>query len=536
MTKKNIFRPKPDTAFGNLVISMLSHFVHAEDPKYHEDIFLYGRDKFIERIQTVNEDVPEGTSSVDSEELKMLHLKYGNTSDVLNKMFRPTPFLKEQIDKYYELVKDCQAGFHCRRGLSCPDSAKYGYFPFASQQAVDSMIHEALRIDAPVYFLSDSISTKEYFKSRVPKAVTLDLDIGFTADEHSQFQKVEDEAYDVKMNSYIEWFLLAKMPRVYMTLGGVNERNVAGFVDEGLTSTFGYSAALYGYKVPYYVFNDGFIFYPGRDDTVDIHSWRYNWSDILTRKFFSYSLWGDNKVYTYGMIENVLLARKHFPMWLVRIHYNETVPAHIIEWLSQQPNVNMVKHGGNEMRAANTLWRYNDLFIGIDDDYGATVLFRDCDSRLGLREKGMIEEWLKSKKNCHIIRDHPGHTCPILAGMFGVRNKIIKYLGQVVNTTDINAAPVRFVEGKDYFIHFLRNITKESDTYLIDQRFLAVLYPQLVSQAFVHCSHNKYEPFAKDVEPVEEGYVGEVIYTAPNACKIFGEDENQSFERQFQTL
>ena len=42
------------------------------------------------------------------------------------------------------------------------------------------MIHEALRLDAPVYFTSDSESTKEYIKTRVPKAVMLDLPIGFT--------------------------------------------------------------------------------------------------------------------------------------------------------------------------------------------------------------------------------------------------------------------------------------------------------------------------------------------------------------------
>ena len=532
----NVFRPKPDCAFGNLVLSMLSHFIKAgEKSKFHEDIFLYGRDKFIHRIKTVTDDVPPGNGSINSEEMKVLHLIYGNTSEVMNKMFIPTPLLQKEIDKYYEVVKDCKAGFHCRRGLSCEDSAQYGYFPFASIKAVDAMIHEALRIDAPVYFLSDSKSTKEYFKSRVPKAVTLDFDIGFTADEHSQFHKVNDEPETNKMNSFIEWFLLSKMPRVYMTNGGVNDRNVSEFVEEGLTSTFGYSAALYGFKIPYYVFNDGYIFYPGKEDTVERHSLRYNWSDILTRKFISYSLWGDNKVYTYGMIENVIAARKYFPMWLLRIHYNVTVPEEIINWLGNQPNVNLVKHTGAEMRAANTLWRYNDLFLGIDDEYGSTVLFRDCDSRLCQRDKDLVEEWLKSKSDCHIIRDHPGHTCPILAGMFGVRNKLLRYIPQLTGTQDINSAPTHFLEGKNVFIQFLRNITRESDVYLIDQRFLYTIYPFVINRAFVHCSANKYEPFAKDIDALETGYIGEVVYTAPNACKIFGEDENTSFERKFIT-
>jgi len=37
------------------------------------------------------------------------------------------------------------------------------------------------------------------------------------------------------------------------------------------------------------------------------------------------------------------------------------------------------------------------------------------------------------------------------------------------------------------------------------------------------------EPFAKDIDALETGYIGEVVYTAPNACTIFGEDENTSF-------
>ena len=531
-----VFRPKPDCAFGNLVLSMLSHYIETNKALFHDDVYLYGREKFIQRLVTVSTDVPPGTGMINCEDMKILHLKYGNTAEVMNRMIQPTPLLQEQIDKYYELVKDCKAGFHCRRGLSAEDSAQFGYFPFASIKAVDAMIHEALRMDEPVYFLSDSKSTKEYFKSRVPKAVVLDFEIGFTADEHSQFKEVEDESHDAKMNSYTEWFLLSKMPRVYMTNGGINGRNVLEFVEEGLTSTFGYSAALYGKKTPYYVFNDGYIFFPGREDTIERHALRYNWSDILSRKFISYSLWGDNKVYTYGMIENVFMARKYYPMWILRVHYNVTVPTEIIDWLGKQPNVELVKHTGEEKRSANTLWRYNDLFLGIDDEHGATVLFRDCDSRLGERECNLVNEWLKSNKDCHIIRDHPGHTVPILAGTFGARNRCLKYMSNHINQTDINAAPVEFLEGKHIFINYLRSITKENDTYLVDQRFLAFVYPFVIGSTFVHCSYNKYEPFAVDIDKLETGFMGEVVYTAPNACKIFGEDENTVFEREYQTL
>ena len=49
--------------------------------------------------------------------------------------------------------------------------------------------------------------------------------------------------------------------------------------------------------------------------------------------YISYSLWGENKVYTYGIIENVLDAQKFYKGWIVRVHYNDTVPQNIIDWL-----------------------------------------------------------------------------------------------------------------------------------------------------------------------------------------------------------
>ena len=73
-------------------------------------------------------------------------------------------------------------------------------------------------------------------------------------------------------------------------------------------------------------------------------------------KVISFSLWGDNKVYTYGMIENVLLARELYPGWQVRVHYNKTVPNDIITWLSQQTNVKLIKHNKDKENRGN---KYN---------------------------------------------------------------------------------------------------------------------------------------------------------------------------------
>ena len=81
-------------------------------------------------------------------------------------------------------------------------------------------------------------------------------------------------------------------------------------------------------------------------------------------KYISYSLWGDNKVYTYGIVENVLDAKKFYEGWIVRVHYNDTVPQNIIDWLKKQDNVELVHHPGDkDERLQIALWRFEDLFI-----------------------------------------------------------------------------------------------------------------------------------------------------------------------------
>ena len=46
----------------------------------------------------------------------------------------------------------------------------------------------------------------------------------------------------------------------------------------------------------------------------------------------------------------------------------------------------------------------------------------------------------------------------------------------------------------------------------------------------IHCSYNAYEPFAKKLDPVETGFIVEIIKDCPRAAKIMG-DDNTTFER-----
>jgi hypothetical protein len=243
-------------------------------------------------------------------------------------------------------------------------------------------------------------------------------------------------------------------------------------------------------------------------------------------KYISYSVWGDNKVYTYGIIENVLDAKKFYEGWIVRVHYNDTVPQNIVDWLKTQDNVDLVHHPGTKKKASNTLWRFEDLFIK-----DAVTMIRDADSRITERELTLVDDWLRSDKDFHIVRDHRHHTCPIIAGAFGVRNNCLEYIGIPTGTNNVNEPPLQFVPGLELMQSFLKNLPEHRDEYIVDQIFLAqYVYKYVANKSMVHCSHNAYEPFAKRLHPVESGFLIEVITECPRAAEIMGDTETK-FER-----
>lgn len=317
-----MYRPKPDHAIGNLSLCMATHFLNTGGRGvFHRDVYAHGRNRMFIFENVVQEDLKEEDRSCIN---AFLHLRYPDIGAIMKLLIKPTSEMQKMIDGVWEKTAPCVAGFHIRRGTYSEDSERFAYFPTASDVAVDAMVMQALKLDAPVLIISDSVSTREEFKRRVPKAVSLDLDIGFTASEHSQNTdaEVKEEDIQLKMNSALEWFVLSKMPEVYTTMGGVCGRNVPEGTQEGISSTFGYSAAIYGGILPHYVYNDGTIFYPNTAER--------GWSDIDTGKYI--------------MIKNptkekIAWTKKHYGMWKVLVFEEECEEAGIKEWCSQRAHV-----------------------------------------------------------------------------------------------------------------------------------------------------------------------------------------------------
>jgi hypothetical protein len=118
------------------------------------------------------------------------------------------------------------------------------------------------------------------------------------------------------------------------------------------------------------------------------------------------------------------------------------------------------------------------------------MISRDCDSRLSIRERFAVEEWLNSDKGFHIMRDHPYHGTTILGGMWGVKRGV---LPQMKNEID------KFVKG---------------EYWQVDQNFLSqIIYPIIKSNSFVHDEFFNFEAHKKNfpTERVNKEFVGDVF-------------------------
>lgn len=159
-------------------------------------------------------------------------------------------------------------------------------------------------------------------------------------------------------------------------------------------------------------------------------------------KVISFCLWGNKPQYTVGAIKNAKLAQEIYPDWecwfyINNEEYGEAEPH--IDVLLDFDNVkvmmvNREKHHLMFSRFEAIDWepspeKLYPPFEGVD-----TMLVRDCDSRLSLREKLAVDKWLASDKQFLVMKDHPWHAgVPILGGLWGVKKGLLPNMAQMIN-------------------------------------------------------------------------------------------------------
>lgn len=141
------------------------------------------------------------------------------------------------------------------------------------------------------------------------------------------------------------------------------------------------------------------------------------------KNVISYSIWGENPMYWVGALRNIELAKKYYPDWICRFYIDKKSKQELIDTIKGD-NVEVVFVDSKDS-FHGMFWR----FWASEDPDVNIFLSRDCDSRLSDREVSAVNEWLSSNKDFHIMRDHPYHKVPILGGMWGCRNGIMRKIG-----------------------------------------------------------------------------------------------------------
>lgn len=134
----------------------------------------------------------------------------------------------------------------------------------------------------------------------------------------------------------------------------------------------------------------------------------------------SFSVFGvdPDDIYFRGAIKNAEMYAEIKPEWRCLFYVGRSVPGRVRQILSDVGNSTVIQHLGPEDQRA-TFWRFLTLR---DDSYDA-YLFRDVDGRPLPRELSAVEDWLASGYQFHVMRDHPRHNVPMLAGMWGAKAK-----------------------------------------------------------------------------------------------------------------
>lgn len=206
-------------------------------------------------------------------------------------------------------------------------------------------------------------------------------------------------------------------------------------------------------------------------------------------KVFSVCLWGNDSKYTIGAIKNADLAKQYYPdfQYWIYIH-KESVPQNIIDELTKKDNVKIIFKEGNLNTCKPMMWRFESIL----NSNVEVMIVRDVDTRILLREKLAVYEWLQSDKLIHIMRDHPHHNCKILGGMWGMKQNNLCNWNKLFNTV----------------------IQTSSRNY--DQLFVSnVIYSIYKNSAMIHASYHKYETFAKNFPTPfcsERRFVGEYVF------------------------
>ena len=156
-------------------------------------------------------------------------------------------------------------------------------------------------------------------------------------------------------------------------------------------------------------------------------------SDILTcdlyrtlrrgknQKVIGLSLYGQGNMFKEALFSLIEQAKTLYKGWTIRVYHDNDKQLDICEYECHHDNIDFcditqlpmglkMDQSWSANHIHSMMWR----FLPIGDSFVDYFISRDIDSCILQREIDAVNEWLKSNKLFHIMRDSPEHYTPIL--------------------------------------------------------------------------------------------------------------------------
>lgn len=136
-------------------------------------------------------------------------------------------------------------------------------------------------------------------------------------------------------------------------------------------------------------------------------------------KVFCFCIFGGQKKYCQGLIENLKIINREFPDFETWIYVGVGVPEEYLSQYATYSNVKLIQTSGDGMDLA-----CNRAFP-IDDPDVEVSFSRDADSRIHARDIWCIKEFINSDFKFNIIRDNFWHKTKITGGSWGLKKGLV---------------------------------------------------------------------------------------------------------------
>jgi len=218
----------------------------------------------------------------------------------------------------------------------------------------------------------------------------------------------------------------------------------------------------------------------------------------MSKRYISFSLWGDSRLYCQGAIDNIKLAKEVYPDFTCRFYVAEDCPA-----LADLRNLDceivvMPKQKGIDRENKDWTWQFEHIgmfwrYLIIDELVdGDIALFRDCDSRVSKRESDIVYKWIDSDKIALVFAENAAHRNSFtMSGMFSIKGGIL---------IGIKESIYKWIERYKEFNH---------PWIFVDLEYNSNILAPLIGQHTLYYGYG----FNNSLPPLKDGekFIGEVI-------------------------